>query len=113
MSRMSNDEYQNGRLINGYDYDNQAWVLAGRYVMCGHPESMNCGCYSRAHAGEKTKTRKAEGMKYKINITTRDGELLNIIEINPNDMNWDSNPTKDILVEEIFDEIHQDIKRRN
>lgn len=53
--RTSTNEYdKNGRLINGYDYDNQAWVIDGKYVRCGHPESMKCGCYSRKHAGEKT-----------------------------------------------------------
>ena len=55
MSRQSNDEYQNGRLVNGYDYDNQAWVKNGRYVRCGHPENMPCRCYGRKHEGEETK----------------------------------------------------------
>lgn len=22
------------------------------YLACGHPETMDCGCYGRAHAGE-------------------------------------------------------------
>ena len=35
-----------------YDYERQAWVQDGRYVRCGHPEDMNCGCYGRLHAGE-------------------------------------------------------------
>ncbi len=35
-----------------YDYDNQAWIVNGKYVCCGHPETMNCGCYGREHAGE-------------------------------------------------------------
>jgi hypothetical protein len=55
MSRVSSDEYQNGRLINGYDYDRQAWVKDGRYVQCGHPSSMDCRCYGRVHAGELSK----------------------------------------------------------
>ena len=55
MSRLSRDEFQDGRLINGYDYDNQAWVLDGRYVLCGHPPDMACICYGRSHAGEETK----------------------------------------------------------
>lgn len=54
MARISSDETRNGRLINGYDYDNQAWVKDGRYVRCGHPDSMDCGCYGRIHAGEPT-----------------------------------------------------------
>lgn len=37
MTRESRDEYgPDGRLINGFDYDNQAWVMGGRYVRCGH-----------------------------------------------------------------------------
>lgn len=35
-----------------FDYENQAWVIDGRYQRCGHPEAMDCGCYGRAHAGE-------------------------------------------------------------
>jgi len=39
--------------VNGYDYKNQAWVLKGRYVACGHPDTMDCKCYGRIHQGEK------------------------------------------------------------
>ena len=54
MSRISRDQYIDDRLINGYDYVNQSWVLNGRYVDCGHPVEMKCNCYGRAHKGEKT-----------------------------------------------------------
>jgi len=54
MTRTSRDEYTDGRLINGYDYENQAWVINGRYVRCGHPESTDCDCYGRLHDGETT-----------------------------------------------------------
>jgi hypothetical protein len=54
MSRLSGDEYKNGRLMNGYDYDNQAWVKDGKYVDCGHPDTMTCDCYGRLHKGEET-----------------------------------------------------------
>ena len=54
MSRQSNDEFIDGRLINGYDYDNQAWVLKGQYVRCGHPLTMDCQCYGLKHEGEET-----------------------------------------------------------
>lgn len=37
---------------NAYDYENQAWVVDGRYVSCDHPEDMKCGCFGRIHAGE-------------------------------------------------------------
>ena len=52
MSRTSSDQYVNGTLRNGYDYTRQAWVIDGKYVRCGHPERMNCGCYGKAHEGE-------------------------------------------------------------
>jgi hypothetical protein len=42
-----------GNLLNGFDYDRQAWVKDGRYVRCGHPETMQCGCYGREHEGEQ------------------------------------------------------------
>lgn len=35
-----------------FDYKRQAWIENGRYVRCGHPESMACNCYGRLHAGE-------------------------------------------------------------
>jgi hypothetical protein len=60
--RESSDEYKGGRLINGFDYDNQAWVIDGKYVRCGHPESMNCNCYGRLHEGKVTEvTNQKEG----------------------------------------------------
>jgi hypothetical protein len=52
--RTSNDIYQDGRLMDGYDYERQCWVIGGRYVTCAHPPTMNCGCYGRRHAGEPT-----------------------------------------------------------
>jgi len=35
-----------------FDYERQAWIKDGKYVRCGHPESMDCGCYGRLHEGE-------------------------------------------------------------
>jgi hypothetical protein len=35
-----------------FDYENQAWVINGRYVRCGHPDHMNCQCYGKVHEGE-------------------------------------------------------------
>ena len=52
--KKSNNETVCDRLINGYDYDNQAWVKDGLYVRCGHPENMDCGCYGKEHEGEQT-----------------------------------------------------------
>jgi hypothetical protein len=59
MSRESGNEVSkvNGMLLNGYDYENQAWVVNGIYVDCGHPSDMACGCYGREHKGEFTKDK--------------------------------------------------------
>ena len=54
MTRTSSDQYINGRLINGYDYHNHAWVQQGVYIRCGHPNEMNCNCYGKLHEGEST-----------------------------------------------------------
>ena len=53
MSRQSTDQYHDNRLFNGYDYQNQAWVVNGVYQRCGHPDSMNCQCFGRSHEGEQ------------------------------------------------------------
>ena len=53
MSRLSQDEFDGqGVLLNGFDYNNQAWVKDGKYLRCGHPESMTCGCFGRTHEGK-------------------------------------------------------------
>ena len=58
--RHSTNEYKNNRLYNGFDYENQAWVLSGRYIDCGHPDNMNCGCYGRLHIGETPPVEEVE-----------------------------------------------------
>lgn len=52
--RLSNDEVVGGKLVNGYDYKNQAWVVDGVYVDCGHPQSMECACFGRVNKGMQT-----------------------------------------------------------
>ena len=54
MSRTSNNQIIGGRLINGYDYKNQAWVKDGQYIRCGHPETMDCGCFGKVNQGVQT-----------------------------------------------------------
>jgi hypothetical protein len=50
--RMSGNEVNAaGELVSGYDYEHQSWVEEGRYLDCGHPQSMRCGCYGRRFAG--------------------------------------------------------------
>lgn len=54
--RRSVDQYDSeGRLVAGYDYKNQAWVLEGVYATCGHTGDCPGAhmCYGRMHAGEK------------------------------------------------------------
>ena len=58
MTRLSDNEYRGVTLHNGYDYEKQVWVLNGVYQRCGHPEDMNCGCYGKAHAGERAEQKK-------------------------------------------------------
>lgn len=36
--------------VNGYDYRNQAWVVEGKYVACGHGKP--CDCFGTVHAGK-------------------------------------------------------------
>ena len=36
-----------------YDYKNQAWIVDGKYVKCGHPDIMPCNCYGKKHEGEE------------------------------------------------------------
>ncbi len=52
--RVSRDQIINGRVTNGYDYKNQAWVVDGKYMDCGHPQTMNCNCYGRLHKNQET-----------------------------------------------------------
>lgn len=52
--RQSSNEYQNGRLINGFDYEKQAWVIDAKYARCAHPETVICDCYGRLHEDEET-----------------------------------------------------------
>jgi hypothetical protein len=38
-----------------FDYDNQAWVLNGVYIDCGHDHNKPCpggNCFGRTHNGE-------------------------------------------------------------
>ena len=50
--RTGSNQYANGFLWSGFDYARQAWVKDGKYLRCGHPQTMNCGCYGKEHEGE-------------------------------------------------------------
>ena len=45
--------YQTG---THFDYTNQAWIVNGRYVRCGHVDAMNCGCFGKLHEGEPVRS---------------------------------------------------------
>lgn len=75
MTRTSADQFgENGLLINGFDYINQAWVLDGKYQDCGHPKQGEvyedpfegrsvwggCDCYGRLHSGEPSACWRAD-----------------------------------------------------
>jgi hypothetical protein len=53
-TNMQTIEHSTGRLVNGFDYERQAWVIDGKYRRCGHPQNMRCNCYGRLHEGEET-----------------------------------------------------------
>lgn len=36
-----------------YDYRLQCWVVDGKIVRCGHPDSMECKCAGRIHEGKR------------------------------------------------------------
>lgn len=42
-----------GKLQTCYDYQNQAWIVNGRYVRCNHPDDVDCQCYGKLHEGEE------------------------------------------------------------
>lgn len=51
MRTSTNQNDAQGNLLNGFDYVHQAWVKDGRYVRCGHPDSMACDCFGRTYEG--------------------------------------------------------------
>ena len=51
IDRTTGDQYLNGTLYNGYDYNRQAWVSEGRYQSCGHKAGAGA-CWACDHAGE-------------------------------------------------------------
>lgn len=64
MSRFSKNVFINGKLYEGYDYDNQAWVADGKYLTCGHPAAMNCKCFGKMNEGEPCQVRLVTPLKH-------------------------------------------------
>lgn len=77
MSRTSADRFDTeGRLLDGFDYDNQAWVADGHYLNCGHI-LRDCGCYGREHIGEPTVApAKREVTHYEVHIEKTETRAL-------------------------------------
>ena len=57
--------------MTAYDYTNQAWVVDGKYVRCGHVTE--CACYGKLHEGEAVHLEAALALCKKMNWPT---ELL-------------------------------------
>lgn len=56
MSReSSNDMTPFGIIRNGFSYRRQCWIKDFIIQRCGHPETMDCGCFGRVHAGEQAR----------------------------------------------------------
>ena len=55
--RYSTNTVKDGRLINGFDYEVQAWVENGKYVSCGHPPYFDCHCYGKMNEGKETESK--------------------------------------------------------
>jgi hypothetical protein len=62
MTRCSGEEWIGGRLMSGFDYIAQAWVVNGVYQPCGHPQAMRedgpC-CNAWSLAGHPTRPQEA------------------------------------------------------
>ncbi len=50
---MSRSCYSDDKMKLSFDYEKQVWIVDGKYQRCGHPETMDCKCYGKEHAGEK------------------------------------------------------------
>lgn len=73
--RESGNQVINGRLMNGFDYDKQAWVVNGRYIRCGHPIGLDCKCYGTLHTGEETTTAEFDSYHTDRGFPTKNGSL--------------------------------------
>lgn len=59
----SNQHYKGGQLRNGYDYDLQCWVKAGKVQRCEHPVEMDCRCMGKLYQRiAVTEVRKSLGL---------------------------------------------------
>ena len=61
--RTGSDQYVGNILVNGFDYSNQAWVVDGKFVPCGHVNRngvRRCSCFGTIHAHEPCTTTEAE-----------------------------------------------------
>ena len=50
---MTRSYISNDKQKYSYDYENQVWIVGGKYRDCGHPEDMKCKCFGRLHKDEE------------------------------------------------------------
>lgn len=55
MSRVGTNEMQAGVIKNGFSCTHQCWIRNFVVVPCGHPPTMECGCFSRRHGGQQVR----------------------------------------------------------
>lgn len=63
--RYNRNQYRNGQLQNGYDYDVRVWVSEGHIVDCGHDACGEDGfpCNAHRYVGERiAEVRKSLGL---------------------------------------------------
>jgi len=53
--RTSENEMQAGVIKNGFSYEHQCWIKEFVVMRCGHPATMNCGCFGKKHQGEQVR----------------------------------------------------------
>lgn len=60
----------------GFDYHNQAWVIEGGYVSCGHPERINCDCFGRiaqeSHQQQTQRSTNPTGLEHVLTMRVRE-----------------------------------------
>lgn len=53
--RTGQNEMRAGVIVNGFSYTRQVWIKEFIIQGCGHPETLDCGCFGKQHAGEQAR----------------------------------------------------------
>lgn len=51
----TNETTPAGNIRNGFSYEHQCWIEDFVIQRCGHPETMDCRCFGKLHAGEQAR----------------------------------------------------------